>query len=57
MAALDVDNDTLVVKDDTYVVAPVQARRGPGVLFFAALAWIALIVLAGETPPEGATSA
>jgi peptide/nickel transport system permease protein len=39
MAALDVENDTLIV-------APVQARRGPGALFFAALAWIALIALA-----------
>ena len=39
MAALEVENDTLEV-------SPVQARRGPGVLFFAALAWIALIALA-----------
>ena len=53
MAALDVDNDTHVVKDDTHVVkddtlvvSPMEARRGVGVLFFAALAWIALIVLA-----------
>jgi peptide/nickel transport system permease protein len=46
MAGLDVERDTLAVKDDTRVVSPVQARRGPGVLFFAALAWLALIVLA-----------
>lgn len=39
MAALDVENDTLAV-------SPVQARRGPGALFFAALGWIALIALA-----------
>jgi len=53
MAALDVENDTSVVKDDTSVVkddtsvvSPMQARRGPGLLFFAALGWIALIALA-----------
>lgn len=39
MAALDVENDTLGV-------SPVQARRGPGVLFVCALGWIALIALA-----------
>ena len=50
MAALDVENDTIAV-------SPVGAGRGPGVLFFCALAWIVLILsaalLAGLLPMPG----
>lgn len=38
--------DALDTGDDGLAHAPAPARRGPGVLFFAALAWIVLLALA-----------
>jgi len=54
MAALDA---ALGAEIDTLAVSPVRVRRGPGVLFYCALAWIVLLLsaasLAGLLPMPG----